>query len=144
MPDEEVKPQPSNDGSDPIESQPKEKAVDLERHMLTINPRAFNGVSNNKKRELLKTFSQITHLEVSRSFSGPLPAPELLRQYNDIDPTITKTITDMAVREMEHTHTRDQFLLDQSIQLKKRGQIFGFSIAMTAIVGGGRVHNFRS
>lgn len=139
MSEQEVNSQNSNKPSDKAGSEPSPSEMtlnEIERSILSMNPRAFTGISNTKKNELLKTFTKFTHFEISRSFSGPLPSPEILRQYHEIDPMITKTITEMAVQEMVHTHQRDKLLIEQTINLKRRGQNCAVVIALTTIISG--------
>lgn len=65
-----------------------------------------------------------------------MPSPDVLKQYHDIDPGITRTITEMAVSEMAHSHQRDTLLVKESVRLKKRGKVCAVVIAMTAIISG--------
>lgn len=41
---------------------------------------------------------------VQRSFSGPLPPPDLLREYNQIVPGLAERIARMAEKEQDHRH----------------------------------------
>ncbi|MFN3580391.1 MAG: DUF2335 domain-containing protein [Pseudomonas sp.] len=65
------------------------------------------------------------------SFSGPLPPPALLAQY---DPETRKTIVAMAEREQLHSHEMHSRGLAGMIEKDKRGQRFGVSIAITGLL----------
>lgn len=67
-------------------------------------------------------------------FSGPLPPPGLLAQY---DPETRKTIVSMAEREQTHAHDMQSRGLDGMIQKDKRGQRYGMAIAITGLVVAG-------
>lgn len=83
-------------------------------------------------------------------FNGPLPHPEILRQYEEIQPGFAKEIMQMAVNEQEHRHKMDNMIIESetslnsgqleiiraSIKLKTRLQLFGFfSTILLVLVG---------
>ena len=65
-------------------------------------------------------------------FSGPLPPPDVLKAYNEAHPDAADRILRMAEQQGEHRQRAAS--KDQSTAA--RGQVFGFVIAMTALVGG--------
>ena len=93
---------------------------------------------------------QVMALVRERTFySGPLPAPEQLLQYNKL-PGVVSIITDMAVREQGHRHEVDAEMLaeqsklnnsqlnyiEASIVIRKRQQLFGFVVTFILIIIG--------
>lgn len=68
---------------------------------------------------------RLVQLLAQRSFSGPLPPPEMLVRYNDALPDGADRIVKMAEDQSAHRRT-----------MESRGQIFGFTLALVAIVGG--------
>jgi len=66
------------------------------------------------------------------SFSGPLPAPVILKEYDTIVPGLASRIVEMAEKEQAHRHQYE----NQTIEIQKSGQSKGFYIAMAVIVGG--------
>lgn len=68
------------------------------------------------------------------SFSGPLPPPALLAQYDDHTRSI---IVQMAEREQLHAHAMQSSGLNGLIDKDKRGQRFGVSIAITGLLVAG-------
>ena len=75
-------------------------------------------------------------LAISRSFSGPLPHPELLELYERVQPGFAERI--MAMTEAETKHIRD---IEQKALCATRwevhlGQVFALIIGLAAIVGG--------
>ena len=65
-------------------------------------------------------------------FSGPLPPPAALKAYNEAHPDAADRILRMA--ELQSEHRRMAATKEQ--RKSARGQVFGFVIAMTALVGG--------
>ena len=47
-------------------------------------------------------------LEMSRSFSGPLPPPDLFRQYEEASPGTGKEIVEMAKAQRTHDHEMER------------------------------------
>ena len=54
-----------------------------------------NNESQKNKRELI-------HAESFRSFSGPLPPPEILERFNDVGPGAAERIIKMAEEQFAH------------------------------------------
>ena len=65
------------------------------------------------------------------SFSGPLPPPGLLAQY---DAATRQSIVDMALIEQRHVHDMQKRGLDGMIEKDKRGQRYGVAIALTGLL----------
>lgn len=85
-----------------------------------------------------KSVATLTH--VAQSFSGPLPHPEILIQYNQITPGFAERILAMAEREAAHRHAfEDQALLTDAEEMRRRaterraGQICAFLIGIAAL-----------
>jgi uncharacterized membrane protein len=58
-------------------------------------------------------------------FSGPLPHPQLLAQYNEAVPNGADRIVKLTENQAEHRQT-----------MESRGQVFTFALALIALVGG--------
>jgi uncharacterized membrane protein len=70
-----------------------------------------------------------------RFFSGPLPPPEDLIQYNQVFPDCGKAIVEMAQKEQDHRHAIEDRQSIGDLTLAKRGQIFGGILALIAVCG---------
>jgi uncharacterized membrane protein len=70
------------------------------------------------------------------AFSGPLPHPSLLQQYNTMIPNAAERILRMAEQEGEHRHYIEKRLVDAQASQLKLGSIFAFVLGMTTVVGG--------
>jgi uncharacterized membrane protein len=82
-------------------------------------------------------------LVLSEQFSGPLPHPSILHGYEQIVPGSAANIVESFVQEGRHRREREmrdvrmrEDWAKADIGLQGRGQIFGFIIAMTGIIGG--------
>ena len=65
------------------------------------------------------------------SFSGPLPPPQLLAQY---DSQTRRAILEMAQAEQRHAHDMDRKGLEAAVQKDRRGQRIGGGIAITGLI----------
>lgn len=77
------------------------------------------------------------------TISGPVPPPQILKGYGDVDPSFPQRILEMAENEQSHRHDMERETLDaQKDDLKRDrmearlGQVFGLIIGLAAIVGG--------
>lgn len=75
--------------------------------------------------------------------SGPIPPPQILKGYGDVDPTFPQRILKMAEDEQSHRHDMERQTLDvQKDDLKRDrmearlGQVFALIIGLAAIIGG--------
>ena len=73
---------------------------------------------------------------IKEEFSGPLPHPEILENYNRIVPGAAERIIQMAESEKEHRHYIEKAALRADIREARLGQIFAFLIGTIAIVCG--------
>ena len=71
--------------------------------------------------------------EISQSFSGPLPHPDVLRKFNEIVPGAAERIIKMAEDQSTHRKELEKKVIDSDIARSKLGQILGFIIAITGL-----------
>ena len=69
-------------------------------------------------------------------FSGPIPPPELLREYNKLIPNGAERILAMAERQEAHRHELEKAIVRAEIQQGRLGLILGFVVVMTMGIGG--------
>src|SRR5690606_17071182 len=126
-----------------ISKRPKPPTTkEIEEQLLERNPHIFDGLSNTKKKQLLNSFKDVARIEIQESFiqsqffSGPLPDPNTLKAYSEINPNLAIEIVEMAKTEQNYIQKRDDKIIEKSFQLKSRGQAFALTIALTAIIGG--------
>lgn len=109
------------------------KEKEIAQQITEEAPEVFKNMPKDKKATLLKAVTKVT---VSRMHIGPLPDPETLAAYSNLIPDGANRIMVMAEKEQAHAHLMDK----KSLAIKKWmgfiGQIFGFCIGMTVVVGG--------
>ena len=71
--------------------------------------------------------------EVSQSFSGPLPPPEILRKFDEVVPGAAERIIKMAEDQSIHRKELEKKVIDSDIARSKWGQILGFVIAIAGL-----------
>ena len=70
----------------------------------------------------------------SEMYSGPIPSPEALARYEEIQPGAADRIIKMAEKQQEHRMSLETKAIGGQIDQSKRGQIFGF-IAILLCIG---------
>lgn len=69
-------------------------------------------------------------------FQGPLPPPDILIQYNNIQPGFAERIVAMAEKEQAHRHSLEGTVVSSSFKEAQRGQQYGLLIGVVAIIAG--------
>lgn len=67
---------------------------------------------------------------------GPIPHPEILKKYDELDPGAAKLIIENGVNESVHRRDMEKRLLKKEINDKRRGQYLGFIIGLVVILAG--------
>ena len=70
------------------------------------------------------------------SFSGPLPPPAVLAQYNDAVPNGADRIMAMAERQSAHRERLEARVVDGNVANQTRGSYFAFIVMLVAILSG--------
>lgn len=73
---------------------------------------------------------------LASSFSGPLPPPQILSEYEAVFPGCAERIVAMAERQSAHRQELERNHIGSSSLVERRGQIFAFLITGIAIAGG--------
>jgi uncharacterized membrane protein len=67
-----------------------------------------------------------TNLSVQQSYSGPIPDPHSLAQYEQLQPGLAERIIRMAEKEAEHRHLQEDRLIKNTIKVATVSIIFAF------------------
>lgn len=73
-------------------------------------------------------------IEESRMHIGPIPSPEVLAEYNQIDPSFANRILVMAEQQALHRQGIEKKIVDSGTKESLLGVICGFIIGMTALI----------
>lgn len=72
---------------------------------------------------------------VSQQFSGPIPPPHILGDYDKVQAGFAERIISMAEKEQAHRHGIEHHALSSEISILKRGQFFALIVSLV-ILGG--------
>ena len=94
-----------------------------------------------------KSKKEVSTMMQLEAFSGPLPSPQMLAEYNTVVPDGAERL--LRIFEQQVTHrmeldnkeieldnkeiSNDQYSIEQQFRESNRGQIFGFVIALVGI-----------
>lgn len=89
----------------------------------------LNAVPEDKKAEVKEALMVIR----SEMYSGPIPPPDALAQYEKIQPGAADRILKMAEKQQEHRMALETKAIGGQVDQSKRGQIFGFIVIFLCI-----------
>ena len=92
--------------------------------------------SKSKKQNLQRRQQTAIVAHSVATYSGPLPTPDMLAQYNTTFPECAERIVTMAESQALHRQEIEKIFIHAAIKSESRGQIYGFIVALSAIIGG--------
>lgn len=100
-----------------------------------------DGKSYQKNLEILdqlfeSPLIQQTVIHKIESYKGPLPHPDILKKYDEIDPSFSKIIFQHFEKEQNHRHSIDNKSIDGAIKSDKRAQWMAFILSFLIITTG--------
>lgn len=87
------------------------------------------------RRDLPTVARKITAIAVSEQFSGPMPHPKHLREYDEILPGSAERILSMAEKNLDHNIAMNSMALGAEIDDAKRGMLLGAALFAMLILG---------
>ncbi len=93
------------------------------------------SVSSSKQKNQPTLIAKVEKQTLAQ-FSGPLPAPEDFKKYEQILPGAADRILKMAENEQSFRHTLQSKVVKNETTHIRLGIFSGFLIAITAIIGG--------
>ncbi len=90
-------------------------------------------IPEEKKAEVLKTIASFS-VKTASSFSGPLPPPSILSEYNDIIINGAERIMKMAENQSSHRIELEKHAIKEELRQSKNGQYFGFILAILGMI----------
>jgi uncharacterized membrane protein len=81
----------------------------------------------------------VAELSHTRTFSGPLPPPDVLKGYEEACKGAAKRILDMAERQAEHRQKMEWYALQQDARRANWGVWTAFLLCLSALVAGAAV-----
>lgn len=93
---------------------------------------------SKSQRDVTKATHIVENVQISTTstsaFSGPLPHPEILKQYDEIVPGMAERILIMAEKEQEHQLHTDKQIVEAQINEIKFGRICGLLLILVLII----------
>lgn len=86
-----------------------------------------NIQAKNKKSEML---------QIREEYHGPIPHPNILRQFEEILPGSADRILRLSEEEQKHRHELENKIILHQAKIEPIGLFLGFILALT-IIGGG-------
>lgn len=80
--------------------------------------------------------ASLVHISHSSQFSGPIPPPKLMAEYQELIPDAPERILRLAELQADHRRTIESKVIDNEIIRSRRGLQAGFVVAMTMAIGG--------
>ena len=97
-------------------------------------PESIDPTTDERKNQIVATAAQ---------FSGPLPPPGLMKQYNEVHPEFAERIVASWEKETAHRHRLDEMTISSEIANEqavsdavKRGQVLAFVLAFSFLIAG--------
>lgn len=89
----------------------------------------LDAVPENRKEEVKEALMVIR----SEMYSGPIPSPEALARYEEIQPGAADRILKMAEKQQEHRMALETKAIGGQVDQSKRGQLFGFILVFVCV-----------
>lgn len=96
----------------------------------------LQNLSKQQKQKIIQAFKSVS---IQRTFSGPIPHPDVLKGYNDVVKDGAERIIAMAEKQSNHRMILEDHALREGVKQSSRGQVFALLIGLTAIITGGYV-----
>jgi uncharacterized membrane protein len=94
-------------------------------------------INKNLPQAAKQTHQQVKSVQAKAvSFSGPLPPPEVLQNYNQITPGAADRIITMAEKQSQHRQEIEIKVITSDIKNARLGLHYGLIIGLASVVGG--------
>lgn len=84
----------------------------------------------------LRIVHEVNERRISAAFTSPFPPAAELERLKTVDPRLVSLLIESYKAEIDHRHAMERGDLEAQASLAKRGQIFGYSMALASLVAG--------
>lgn len=121
-------------------TRPPEATVGTNERSLTSEVRIEDAIERAlegkvARKDLPEVARRITQIAVSEQFSGPMPHPRHLREYDEVLPGAAERILSMAESNLQHNISMDQSMVNAEVADRKLGMWLGAGLFGLLIVG---------
>lgn len=92
-------------------------------------------VADRIQREPNEEVKKVVQVVAEQSFSGPIPPPSMLREYNSVDDGFANRIISMAENQQTHRQQLESKSVDAAISTESRGQNYALLVSVLIIAG---------
>lgn len=100
-------------------------------HEATGEPSLSHSSATSEQEEQKRVVIAASYQQTQ--FSGPLPPPSILREYNEVDPTFAERIMTMTEKQSDHRRSLEQLAITSEIRRSWAGLCCGFLIALAGL-----------
>jgi len=102
-----------------------DNASNLEKALLKLNPKIFEGVKKEQRAQILQSFV----ITMSKTHIGPLPDPETFTAYANLIPNGADRIMQMAEKQLDHRISLETKTIGSQMTQSNIGQFLAFFLA---------------
>jgi uncharacterized membrane protein len=126
----------SKENTEIIASSDKEKA-EIQQILDEIPDEVLIGVIADRiRRDPDKEVRNVLETVSQHSFSGPIPPPSMLAQYDSVHGGLADRIVAMAEAQQKHRQSLEKKSVDAAIKTETRGQNYALIVSLLIIAGG--------
>ena len=111
-----------------LDESKKEEQIHLPKDLEDL----IKFIPDDKKIDAIKIISSLS-IKTASSFSGPLPHPSILGDYNDIIKYGAERIMKMAENQSSHRIELEKHAIKEELKQSRFGQIYGFILALVGM-----------
>jgi uncharacterized membrane protein len=119
----------------------KEEKSELRQVFHQGDPKWWASLRDEDRNKILKNVSAavstITYQQSTSVYSGPIPSPDMLDEYNRIMPNGADRIMKMAEAQSDHRMRLESQTVTSQNKQGERGQIFALVSVIVLILAGG-------
>jgi uncharacterized membrane protein len=112
-----------------LQEKENKKQQEAPHHLPREIEDLIKSLPKDKREEAVSVIASLSVRKAS-TFSGPLPPPEVLGDYNEILQDGAERIMKMAEHQSGHRIEQEKHAIKEELKQSGRGQIFGFILAI--------------
>lgn len=100
----------------------------------SLTPSSSDLIHDSSSKDSVRN-ETVAHLKAyQQTWSGPLPSPQTLKEYNQVIPNMAERILDSFESQTKHRIQIEKEIVFSRSENMKKGQLFAFIIAMCLII----------
>jgi len=112
------------------ENKGENSGTSVDRMPKELEP-VLKDLPEQKRQAILKALKSISIHQ--QTFSGPLPPPNILKNYSDVVNDGAERIMSMAEKQSTHRIALEDHAIREELRQSGRGQVFGFILGLVGL-----------